>query len=282
MSKEIPQIVLGSFIAAFVINAVVIPNQFLAGGISGLSLLLHYLTNLPVGLLVLALNIPLFIWAKRYFPWAFVFRSLLGMLSFSLALQLTRGLLTFQSQDLFLVALLAGVGTGVGYGIVFANRANVGGIDIVSTALCRKFSLGVGTINFAFNLIIISASLFFFPLKLVAYTLLSMYITSLIVDRMQTGLNVSKTVFIISSEEQVLAPAIIKGLRRGVTLLEGQGGFTHQDKQVILTTVSLLQLAKLKEIIQEIDPKAFVIVTGTSEVLGRGFKTIHDEVFDLA
>ncbi len=99
---------------------------------------------------------------------------------------------------------------------------------------------------------------------------------------MQIGLNESKTVFIISNKHELLVPAIIKSLHRGVTLLEGQGGYTHDDKRVILTTVSLLQLSRLKELIQKVDPKAFVIVSGTSEVLGRGFKTIQDEIFDLA
>ena len=282
ITREIPCVLLGSFLSAFMINSVLIPNHFLAGGISGLSILLHYTTSLPVGMFVFVLNIPLFVLGKRYFPWAFIYRSLLGMLSFSGALFLTRGLYSFQSTDLFLVATLGGVGCGIGYGLIYSNRATVGGTDIVSMILCRRFSLGLGTINFAVNLVIISASLFVFPLRLVAYTLFSMYVTSLVVDRMQIGLNESKTVFIISSKHELLAPAIIKSLHRGVTLLEGQGGYTHDDKRVILTTVSLLQLAKLKELIQKADPKAFVIVSGTSEVLGRGFKTIQDEIFDLA
>jgi len=261
ITREIPCVLLGSFLSAFMINSVLIPNHFLAGGISGLSILLHYTTSLPVGMFVFVLNIPLFVLGKRYFPWAFIYRSLLGMLSFSGALFLTRGLYSFQSTDLFLVATLGGVGCGIGYGLIYSNRATVGGTDIVSMILCRRFSLGLGTIN---------------------YTLFSMYVTSLVVDRMQIGLNESKTVFIISSKHELLAPAIIKSLHRGVTLLEGQGGYTHDDKRVILTTVSLLQLAKLKELIQKADPKAFVIVSGTSEVLGRGFKTIQDEIFDLA
>lgn len=282
IKKEIPLVILGSLISAFTVNSVLVPNHFLAGGISGLSILLYYTTALPVGLFVFLLNIPLFVLGKRYFPWSFIYRSLLGMMSFSGALFLTKGLYSFHSSDLFMVALLGGVGCGIGYGLIYSNRATVGGTDIVSMIFCRRFSIGLGTINFALNLIIISTSLFIFPLRLVAYTIFSMYITSLMVDRLQMGLNTSNTVLIISSKPEQLVPKIIKNLHRGVTLLEGQGGYTHENKRVILTTVSLMQLAKLKELIQKADPKAFVIVTGTSEVLGRGFKTIHDEIFDLA
>ncbi len=281
INRELPCIIAGGLLAAFTVNSILVPNHFLSGGVSGLSILLHYLLDLPVGAFVLILNIPLFWLGKHYFPWPFIFRSLLGMLAFSGSLFLTRGLYAFQSSDLFLVSLLGGLGTGIGYGLIYSNRSTVGGTDIVSTIMCRKFSLGLGTINFAINLMLLSLSLLFFPLRIVAYTVFSMYITSLVVDRMQLGFNVSKMVLVISSAPEPLVKEIIKKLHRGVTLLEGQGGFTHENKRVILTTVSLLQLSKLKQLISKVDSQAFVIVTGTSEVLGRGFKTMYDEILDL-
>ena len=280
--REITFVIFGSFLAAFTVNSILVPNRFLSGGISGLSLFSHYIFGLPVGFFVLLFNIPLFVLGKYYFPWPFIYRSLLGMLSFSAALLVTRNLYAFQSSDLFLVSLLGGIGTGLGYGIVYSNRATVGGMDIVGMILCRRFSIGLGTVNFALNLVLLSAALYLFPVRIVVYTVLSMYVNSLVVDRLQLGLNVSKTVFVISINHEELVQEIVKKLHRGVTLLEGKGGFTHESKQVILTTVSLLQLSKLKEIIGKVDPKAFVIVTGTSEVLGKGFKTMHDEIFDLS
>lgn len=269
---KIVQLLLGSLIAAFSIRNFLASAGLLAGGISGLALVLNYLAGLPLELTIIGLNIPIFLIGLRYLHWGYLFRSLIGVGSFSFFLYLFRFFPPLRLDDILLSAIFGGFLSGVGYGLLFRARGSVGGTDIIALVLHRLYAVGVGEINLAFNVLIMLLSTVLFDLRVVGYTLISMFITGYVVDQIQLGLNRAKTVIIISNQAEPLAEAILYRLHRGVTFLHGEGAFSHTPKRVILCTVSLTQLAKLKDLVMALDPDAFLMVSDTVEVLGKGFQ----------
>ena len=153
----------------------------------------------------------------------------------------------------------------------------MGGTDIIALVLNRTYSFSLGSSAFAFNALPVVLGLLLFDFKLIGYTLVTMYVSAYVVDRVQVGLVSSKIVTIVSAKHEEIAQAIIERIHRGVTLLHGEGAFSRSDRQIILTTISLTQLTKLKDIVAELDPAAFMTVSDASEVLGKGFSRVRDD-----
>jgi uncharacterized membrane-anchored protein YitT (DUF2179 family) len=174
-------------------------------------------------------------------------------------------------DDTLLSCLYGGVLNGIGMGIVFRNRASQGGVDIVAVIVKKYFSMNLGSTSLMINVIVVAIASLFFGLKLAMYTLVSMYVSAAVLDKVQQGFGSSKSVMIITDKEQEVADAILQTLDRGVTYLEGEGAYTGNKKRVIYCIVTLNQLAKLKQIVKETDSGAFMAVSDTSEVLGHGF-----------
>jgi len=264
-------IAVGSLISAFGLNYFIVANGLAEGGFTGLSLVIHYLTNLSIGGILLILNIPLFI--ISFFLWGknFVFKSLLGVIAISVAIDLTSGF-GFKTDDLLIAALYGGVLSGVGIGIVLRSGATTGGIDIIARIILEKTGISMGKVYFSFDLAIISLVAYFFGLEKALYTLVALYVFSVIIDRLVEGGNEAREVTIISKKDQVIVNAIIKELERGATILKGSGAYTGKEKNVLYVVISKHELLHLKKIIKEIDPKAFIIVNSVYEVLGEGFR----------
>jgi len=264
-------IAVGSLITAFGLNYFIVANGLAEGGFTGLSLVIHYLTNWSIGGILLVLNIPLFIisfimWGKK-----FVFKSLLGVLALSVAIDLTSGF-SFQTEDLLIAALYGGVLSGVGIGIVLRSGATTGGVDIIARLIYEKIGISMGKVYFSFDLAIISMVAYFFGLEKSLYTLVALYVFSVVIDRFIEGGNEAREVTIISKMDQVIINAIINKLERGATILKGSGAYTGKEKNVLYVVISKHELLQLKKIIKEIDPKAFIIVNNVYEVLGEGFR----------
>ncbi|MDD2212337.1 MAG: YitT family protein [Clostridia bacterium] len=264
-------IALGSFIFAFGLNYFIIANGLAEGGFTGLALIIHYLTGWSVGGILITLNIPLFFIGWKMWGKTFVFKTLLGVSATSLAIDLTSSF-NFQTQDLLLGALYGGVLSGVGIGLVLRSGATTGGIDIIARLIHEKTGINMGKIYFSFDLAIISLVAFFFGLEKALYTLVALYIFSQIIDRLVEGGNEARAVIIISGVNQVIANAIINELERGATILKGSGAYTGKEKNILYVVISKHQLLHLKKIIQEVDPRAFIIVSSAYEVLGEGFR----------
>ena len=264
-------IAVGSLISAFGLNYFIVANGLAEGGFTGLSLVIHYLTNLSIGGILLILNIPLFI--ISFFLWGknFVFKSLLGVIAISVAIDLTSGF-GFKTDDLLIAALYGGVLSGVGIGIVLRSGATTGGIDIIARIILEKTGISMGKVYFSFDLAIISLVAYFFGLEKALYTLVALYVFSVIIDRLVEGGNEAREVTIISKKDQVIVNAIIKELERGATILKGSGAYTGKEKNVLYVVISKHELLHLKKIIKEIDPNAFIIVNSVYEVLGEGFR----------
>jgi len=263
-------ILLGSLIVAVSVNGLLIPHKLLSGGVTGAAILIHYFFNAPTGLVIFLINIPIFLLGAKYISKRFTILSLVGMISFSLFLSLTRTA-HFPIDDLILAAIFSGILNGLGMGIVFRIRGSLGGTDIVAVIFNKFSSMSIGSILMAINALILVLSALYFNLQLALYTMISMYISTRVVDFVQEGLNHRKNVMIISDRAEEIAVRILLKLKRGVTFLHGEGAYTHSQKEIIYCIIKTLELPKLKDIVTDIDPKAFMAVTDTKEVLGRGF-----------
>jgi len=262
-------ILLGSILCAVAIKGILIPNQFLAGGFTGLALLLHYVVpSVPVGVAYFLLNVPNFILGWIHVGRRFFFYSLVGMVVFSLSMMLP--LPELEIDDLILCALTAGLFTGVGSGIILRSLGSAGGLDILAVIAYKKFSVRIGATSLVFNIILLLIAAFRFPLDIILYTLIHIYVTSYMVNLVVTGFNQRKAVMIISKEWRAISDEIMERIHRGVTVVQGEGGYTGQPMRILYAVISFSELSRFKNRVRQIDPEAFVVVTETLEVMGKG------------
>lgn len=267
-------IIFGSFLVSLGVNMFLTHAKLLSGGVTGLALIVQYLFKIKAGYIIMLLNIPLFILSMRRLDRKFTLYSLVGIVSFSLSLILTEPLSTILNMDdNILYCLYGGVVNGIGLGLVFSHNGSTGGFDIISMLIKKKYSyLNIGNISFGINLIIVSIGAFIFGLPNALYTLIAMYTTSLVLDKVVKGLNQSKTVFIITEKEEEVSDLILTKLHRGVTYIYGEGAYTKESKKILYCIIPLVQLPELKNIVTSLDDKAFISISDTSEIQGKGFK----------
>ncbi len=265
-------ILLGSLICGISYNTFIIPHKMLSGGLSGIALIINYITGVKPGLMLFILNIPVFVLGHKFVDREFVLLSMLGTIAFSFFLDFF-GFLQYKIliEDIMLSSIYGGIFNGIGIGIVLKNRASLGGIDIIAVIIKKYFSLNVGSTSLIINIAIVTASSLIYGIKPAMYTLIAMYISSKVLDKVLEGFDIRKQVMIITENEEEMGNEIIDKLHRGVTYLEGEGAFTRNKKKVIYCIVTLNQLAKLKQIVKDKDPQAFMTVNDTTEVLGKGF-----------
>jgi len=267
-------IIAGSAISAFAINAFLVSHHLLAGGVTGVAILLQYMTPLPTWAYVLLLNIPIFLAGSRHVNRDFAVTSLVGMLSFSTFLFLTipaQGLLDV--QDTLLAALFGGLLNGLGLGLVFRQRGSVGGTDILAVIIRRYLSVDLGSGLLVLNALVVILSLFAFQnIELALYTLISIAASAMTLNRTMDGIETKKSVFIVTNRREEIADRIMRIMHRGVTVIHAEGAYTKQPHEMLYCVLTITQLARVKQIVEEIDPQAFMTVSNASEVLGRGFR----------
>ncbi|MGI6113350.1 MAG: YitT family protein [Mahellales bacterium] len=263
-------IVAGTFITSLAFNFFLIPNRVAPGGISGIATVLFYVFRLPVGITMLVLNIPLFIAGLKVLGGIFGFKTLIAtiLLSFFIDIAKVRPL----TQDIMLASVYGGIVMGFGLGIVFKAGATTGGTDLGAKIVHKFFPfITIGWVLFAIDFcVVITAAVVFGP-EQALYALVSLFIASKIIDIVQEGLNSAKAFIIISDHNDAIGRAVLEKMGRGVTNLSGEGMFTGNKRSVLLCVVSRLEITRLKNIVYEIDPKAFVILTDVREVIGEGF-----------
>lgn len=258
----------GSMLSALAVNGILIPQNFISGGVTGLSLLIHYLfPACPVATLYFFINIPLFILGWLYVSRRFFFYSIAGMLFFTAAVSLIH--IPIPVHDPLLSALLAGIISGAGSGLMLKSYGSAGGTDILSVILLKRFSIKIGTTVLAFNALLLSAAAIVFTLESALYALIFMFVSSKIIDIVVTGLSQRKAVLIISSQWREISKEIMENIHRGTTIFQGIGGYTGKQENIIYTVVTFREMARLKEIVRRIDPNAFVVITDTLEIIGR-------------
>ena len=263
-------IAFGSILCAYSVQGFIVHAGLGGGGVGGIALLLFYTLGLPIGVMTFILNIPLFVLGWRGVNRHFVYKTLYGLIIFSLALDILKGIQPLPFNDVFLGALYGGVLGGVGSGIVFRLGGSLGGTDIVAKVIQRRFGWSMGTTMLSINALIILISWAILGPKIALYTLVSMFTFSKAVDVIQSGLP-AKAVIIISNQSDILIQRILKDLGRGVTFLHGHGGYSSADKNVLICVVSVSELGHLKRIVREEDSQSFLIVQNATEVIGQGF-----------
>lgn len=271
-TKRILIIAAASFISSVGLNMFIIPHKLLSGGISGISLILQYLTGIHAGIFIILFNIPLFILSIKELDKEFTLLTIIGTLCQSLFLIVTKDASKlFYSEDLLLSCIYGGTLNGIALGIVFSNYGSLGGTDIISMILRRRFSLEIGKISFGINVIIVSIGAIFFGIERALYTLVSMYLVSAVLDKVINGFDRKKMLLIVTDKEKEIIDRIHQDLKRSSTLLYGIGTYTKKQKKLVYTVVSLSQVPKAKRIVEAADPYAFMSIIDTSEVQGKGF-----------
>ncbi|MDF2676808.1 MAG: YitT family protein [Bacillota bacterium] len=267
--------ILGSILIAISINTFLVPYGLLSGGISGISLLVQYISNINSGIIMFILNIPIFIIGFKFTSRDFIILSLLGMGFMSLFIYLTKNLSSYKMiNDLLASAIYGGMLSGLGSGIVLKNRASTGGMDIVSIILNKKYGIKVPTLSFAINIVIVLIGGLIKSPVLSIYTLVSMLVSSILLDKILVGFDNKKMLFIVTNKEKEISEYLIQTLKRGVTYIDGEGAYTGEKKKIIYCVVTSNQLVKVKKMITDIDDHAFLSITDVSEAHGRGFKTL--------
>ncbi|ADL08439.1 YitT family protein [Thermosediminibacter oceani] len=269
-------IALGTFIGSLGLTMFLIPNKVAAGGVSGLATVLHYLFGLPVGWTMLAFNIPLFIAGVVFLGSGFGAKTVLGTVLLSVFTELTKNFPVL-TRDLLLSSVYGGIVLGLGLGLVFRTRASTGGSDIAAMLMHHflpSVSIGQGILIIDFFVIALNGVSFNWELAM--YSWIALYVSSKVIDIVQEGINYAKAVYIISDRNDEIQKRILEDLGRGITLFEAKGGYTGENRDVLMCAVTRLELPKLKKIIWDIDPRAFIIVHDVHEVLGEGFTLIDN------
>lgn len=272
--RDYTLLTLGSFALALAINWFLVPNQIASGGISGMANILHHVTGLSVAWIFLAINIPVFIIGTMILGGKTGIKSFVGLLLVSLFIFVTEAVEPL-TDNLMLAALYGGLLVGLGLGLVFRARASTGGTDLIAHVVNKYTGLSLGIcLLFIDGLVIVSAALVF-GAEYGMMALISLYVTSKTIDLTQEGFGYEKMVLIISDKADQVQQAILTDMDRGLTRLHAAGGFTHQERPVLLCVVEQKEITALKQMIRQIDEEAFVIVGNVQEVVGRGFRGIE-------
>lgn len=271
-------IFLGCMISSLGVNIFLSHARLLSGGATGIGLLLEYTMGMPVGVVVLLLNIPLLIISYRKLSKAFSIYTTIGMLSLSISLIITKPLshlVALNNLDLLLYCIYGGVLCGIGYGLVFLRNGSTGGTDIITMLIRRKYSnFNIGGLGFSLNLIIIAIGAYISGIPSALYTLISLFIQSIVLDKMLKGFSSKKLLLILTVKEEEIINYVIKDLNRGITSLFAEGEYTHDRKKMLYCIVTSRQMIELKTAIHDIDPAAFITIVDASDVRGKGFINI--------
>jgi len=289
--KAYSLITIGAFIMAVGYVFFIVPNNIVPGGVYGIGIVINYLIGIPIGLTGLAFNIPLAIIGVKLLGPRFGVKTVVGFFlasGFIDGLTLLWGSKPLVENDMFLSSIFGGILIGFGLALVFKAKATSGGSTIIAMILTKTTRIPIGqTLIIVDSIIVIFGLLGFadwqnmkFNWEIPLYSLIVIYITGKVIDVVLEGVSYQKTLFIISDRHADIAQKILVDLNRGGTYLAGKGMYNNSEKSVIFVNVSRRELAILQDFIHQIDPKAFITVINASEILGLGFKSLHEKVSD--
>lgn len=269
--KNLITISAGAFIFSLGINYFAIPNQLSEGGFTGISLLLFYLFEFPPAAVILILNIPLFFVGYKVFGKRTMAYTVFGTIAVSATLTLTENWGEPIPGDPLLAALYTGVMVGAGLGMIFRVGGTTGGVDIIARLGHKYLDWSIGRTMFLFDLMVIAVSAFYIGREKAMYTVVAVFVGARVIDFIVEGLDTKKAVTIISNSVGAISEKVNDEMDRGTTLLKGRGGYTGTDKEVLYIVVSRNELPRLKQLVNTVDPYAFVVVHDVRDVFGEGF-----------
>ena len=265
-------IILGSALWVFAVDAIVIPNDLLSGGLTGIAIMINYaLPVVPVSIMVYALNIPVLLWAIRDITPRFIVYTVFAVTIQSIFLEAFKNLPSY-TGDIMLACIFGGLIAGIGAGLIIRYRGSSGGSDVVGIIIKKRFGYSVGTVGNIVNAVIIGLSSILYGLEIAMYTFIFIAVCNLATDKTIEGLSKRYSAMIISEKPRELKDEIFQRVHRGVTFIDGSGAFSGVRRQIIFCVVNQYELATLKEIIHDVDPRAFMSLSETKEVYGTFFK----------
>ena len=273
------KIVIGAAFYAAGFQFFLYPNAITTGGLTGVAMIINYLTGLPVGVLTLIMNVPLFIYSWKKFGIHFIIASLVGTILASVFVDLFALTGLEMTHEPLLGAIYGGIIKGFGLGLVYHTGATTGGVDIPAKFLRRKYQhINFSTFILAMDVVIIAAfAIIFKRYDSAMYAIICMYIASKVIDLVLYGAINSKVCYIITDRSAEIKDGLVNKLHRGVTFLHGKGAWSGEEKDIILCVIKQSQIVELKHLVRAIDENAFVIVSDSREVFGQGFSYIGDE-----
>jgi uncharacterized membrane-anchored protein YitT (DUF2179 family) len=263
---------IGSALVAAAIALFVIPARLPDSGVTGLAILIKYVWDIPASVGVWGLNALLFAYGRKVLPRRFLGWTFYAVVVFTLLLQVFSRLPAPPISDRFLLVVAAAALKGTGGAMVFNAGASLAGTDIIASALRRKRGVEIGKFTFYINVFIIGLSLPVVGLENMLYGLVLLYINGWFIDNGLKSFDMRKQVIVIASDPMEVKAYLMRELHRGATILKGEGAFTGQPKDVLLAVLTPRQVVELKRHLARTDPRAFVILSDASEVVGRGFK----------
>ena len=276
--KNLILMFLGSIVYAASFQFILLPNSVPTGGISGISMIINKFTGFPIGTLIIILNIPLFILAWKKLGFKFMLSSLLGTFISSVCIDVFAFVPYTLTNDPFLTCIFGGVIYGAGLGIIYRGGATTGGSDIIAKLIRVRYPfMNFGTAMLILDIIIISLyAVIFDKMESAMYALVTMFLSSKMIDLVLYGADVAKLCIIISDHGDAVRDFIFESLDRGVTFLHGSGGFSEKEKKIVMCAIRPQQIVELRTSIKNIAPDAFIIITDSREVFGDGFSDIAD------
>ncbi|WP_407307005.1 YitT family protein [Desulfosporosinus sp. SB140] len=269
--KKYAFLLIGSILAAIALEIFLVPNDIVDGGITGISIMASHLTKLPLGAYIFTLNIPFLVLGYYQIGKTFVLSTLFSITTLSIGvsiLQPVPGL----TNDILLAAVFGGIILGIGVGLVVRYGGSLDGTEIVAIVVSKQTGFSVGEVVMFFNIFILSSAGLLFGWDRAMYSLIAYFVAFKVIDLTIQGLDESKAVMIVSEKPDEISSALLARLGRGVTFLEGKGGYSGQAKGVVYSVITRLEIAKLKSIIDEIDEDAFVTIHDVHDVIGGKLK----------
>lgn len=268
--------ILGSFLHAIAVNTFTAPNRIAPGGFTGLSTMINYLTGLPIGATVFALNIPLFIISYKVFGKNFIVKTFVATLLMSIGIDLAAPFLPTYESDRLLATLFGGMLSGVGLSVILYRGATTGGTDILAKLLRIKWAhISMGTVILFADIIVVALSaLAYRDVESALYAFVTIFVSSKTIDYVLYGRGYGKMLLIFTDNPDVISKAITSELGRGVSILDATGGYTGDQKSMLVCAVRTNEISKISKLIREYDKNPFIIVTEAGEIFGEGFKPL--------
>ncbi len=265
--------IIGAFIMAVSVSLFLLPNKLSSGGVSGIATIIYYLMNIPMGISIMLINIPLFLMSILKIGKSFFMKSIIGTISLSIFIDELDKIEPL-TTDKFLACIYGGILMGVGTAIILKANSSTGGTDLISyITKAYKPTIKVGEIIILLDIVIVALNIIFLKeLEIGLYSTIAIYLMGKIIDILFEGIYFTKLIYIVSDKSEDIAREIGDNIRRGATGIYGKGMYTNDNKLILMCAVTRKDVASTIQIIKKIDKHSFVIVTNSREVLGQGFK----------
>ncbi len=265
------QLLAGALLMSLSANVFLVPLKLAEGGVTGIGIILYHLLGVPMWVTQVVVNIPILALGLRVKGWRLLRRSLIGVAAYSFFLAVTANIPPITDQ-VVLAIVYGGLTMGVGLGLVLRSGGTTGGTEVLALVLQQRLGFSVGSMVLAVDAVVLAMAAIAFSPEAAMWAVITLFISSKVVDIVQVGLYSARGVTIITNRPDPIARRIMTEVERGVTIVNGTGAFTGEPRSILYTVAQRTELTQVKQIVYAEDPKAFVVVAEVHEVLGEGFR----------